>query len=409
MKVIEYFNPRLNGWLSLTLDNYLSLLFHTNKEKKFAKKRIPKGLPIRIIEPSSSKEEVALIPGNYVEVLIKKNLNLGINEKNGKIEINNEYKNRSEMKTYDVWTIGKIMTNDTNLKIILIEINEEIMVVDNTDKIRNLREIKLMENSLIAYNIKQINNNEYNTIKEEVEKKSEESNTLSYIKYDVINASLLCIVNKNEIKNMLTLKEYEEKYRRNNEEQNSISDISNPNSNNNLIGIRINNEANDIINFDEEIKNEINEYKYKCIFSYRDKFKKEIEKIINEMFQKCKYHVGKIIENNFEIVIFSNNEKDFNEEKNNFQKEYKQMRIDSDSLVDKNEVKDLAKKSNIKFIDIDKKNIYIVGADKNINNFIAVWDVTKDYSKEFQKKSKENEFIQKKLQTFQKKHKIKTK
>lgn len=409
MKVIEYFNPRLNGWLSLTLDNYLSLLFHTNKEKKFVKKRIPKGLPIRIIEPSSSKEEVALIPGNYVEVLIKKNLNLGINEKNGKIEINNEYKNRSEMKTYDVWTIGKIMTNDTNLKIILIEINEEIMVVDNTDKIRNLREIKLMENSLIAYNIKQINNNEYNTIKEEVEKKSEESNTLSYIKYDVINASLLCIVNKNEIKNMLTLKEYEEKYRRNNEEQNSISDISNPNSNNNLIGIRINNEANDIINFDEEIKNEINEYKYKCIFSYRDKFKKEIEKIINEMFQKCKYHVGKIIENNFDIVIFSNNEKDFKEEKNNFQKEYKQMRIDSDSLVDKNEVKDLAKKSNIKFIDIDKKNIYIVGEDKNINNFIAVWDVTKDYSKEFQKKSKENEFIQKKLQTFQKKHKIKTK
>ena len=56
-----------------------------------------------------------------------------------------------------------------------------------------------------------------------------------------------------------------------------------------------------------------------------------------------------------------------------------------------------------------QKDIYLIGEEKNINNFKVVWDMSKDYSKDIQKVSKQNENIQKELQTFKKKLKIKIK
>ena len=117
--------------------------------------------------------------------------------------------------------------------------------------------------------------------------------------------------------------------------------------------------------------------------------------------------MGKTNDNNFDVIIYGNNEEDFSEEKNNFEKQYKQVKLENDSPINKNEVTDLAMKSKVKFINIEKKNIYLVGEEKNINNFKTVWEIQKKYSKEIQKTSKENESIQKELQTFKKKHKIK--
>jgi len=71
MKIVEYFIPRLNGWLSLSLDTYISLLF-SQEDKKFCKIKIPKGLPLTISEKDSkTQEELSLVPGNFIEVLIK--------------------------------------------------------------------------------------------------------------------------------------------------------------------------------------------------------------------------------------------------------------------------------------------------------------------------------------------------
>ena len=52
MKSIEYFITRLNGWLSISLETYLSLLF-SQEENKFSKIKISKGMPIKAIEPES--------------------------------------------------------------------------------------------------------------------------------------------------------------------------------------------------------------------------------------------------------------------------------------------------------------------------------------------------------------------
>ena len=415
MKGIEYFIPRLNGWLSLSLDNYLSILF-SQEDKKFTKIKIPKGLPITPIDQSSSpQEEIDLSPGNFVEVLLKQNLILESNNKKGQIQVSNTNNNSKEAKLYDVWTRGKIITNDKNAKILFIELNDKIIIIDNMDIIRPLKKVETTKNVLIAYNLKQISSIEYNLIKNDSNKllaTDSNNNKLFYIKYDVINASLLCFGNKDDLNNLLLLKQHEERYKKyNSEEQNS--DLSNPNSNNNLIGVgikspgRSDNSDNKNIALDDDIKNELNEYKYKCYFHFRDKFKKDLEKNFGELFQKCKYYVGKNNDNNFDVIIYGNNEDDFLEEKNNFEKEYKQVKLESDIAVDKNEIKNLAKKSNIKFIDIEKKNIYLIGEEKNINNFKVVWDMSKDYSKDIQKVSKQNEVIQKELQTFKKKHNIK--
>ena len=280
MKNIEYFLPRLNGWLSISLDNYLSILF-SQENKKLPKIKIPKGLPITTEDQSPpSQEELDLSPGNFVEVLLKQNLILESNNKKGQLQISNVNNNSKEQKLYDVWTRGKIISNDKNSKIIFVELNDKIIIIDKIQTIRPLKKIKTTENVLVAYNLKQISSNEYNLINNEFNKLlSDEinNNKLFYIKYDVINTSLLCLGNKDDLNNLLLLKQYEKKYNKNNsDEQNSISDLSNPNSNNNLIGIGIkssggsDNSENKGIILDDEIKNELNEYKYKCYFNYRD-------------------------------------------------------------------------------------------------------------------------------------------
>ena len=420
MNAIEYFIPKLNGWLNLSLETYLTTLF-SQEEKKLSKIKIPKGLPINIPDSSSQpQEELSLSPGNFVEVLNKQNLILeSINEK-GRIQISNISNGQEEEKTYDVWSRGKIISSDTNSKILFVELNDNIIIIDNFELVRPLKEVKPTQSMLIAYNLKQIQSSDYNLIKDEFDKviatsTNANNNKIFYIKYDVINSSLLCLGNKDDINSLLELKKYEENFKKNNnDEQNSISDLSNPNSNNNLIGVRATNPSSSWENseskniaIDNNIKNEINEYKFKSFFTYRDKFRKDMEKNLGEVFQKCKYYVGKNKDNNFDIILYSNNGDEFMEEKSNFEKEYKQVKIESDIPVDKNEVKELAIKSNIKYFDVEKKNIYLVGETKNINNFKEVWDLSNDYTKDFQKINKEKDIIQKELQTFKKKNKIK--
>ena len=416
MKSIEYFITRLNGWLSISLETYLSLLF-SQEENKFSKIKISKGMPIKTIEPESSNNgEPLLSPGNFVEVLVKQNLVLETNNKNGQIQISNISNDKKSLKEYDVWTRGKVISNDTDSKILFIEINDKIEIIDDMNLVRPLKEIRTTNNDFFAYYIKQISNSEYNSIKEEFDKlmtANSNNNKLFYIKYDIIKSSLLCFGNKNDLNNLLLLNKQEEKYKKNNnnEEQNNNSD-SNPNSNNNLLGIKgPSKESEDsdkkIIIVDGEKQNEVNECKYKTSFSYREKFRKDLEKDFAELFQNCGYYIGKNIDNIFDVVIYSNNEDEYLKEKNICEKKYKQVKLDSDIPLNKNELSDLAMKSKVKYINIEKKSIYLVGEEKCINNFKTVWEMTKKYSKEIQKTSKENESIQKELQTFKKKHNLK--
>ena len=385
MKEFEYFIPQLNGWIPLSIEAYLSLLF-SKEDTSFSKIKIPKGLPLCPKDPSSQKiPENMLLPGNFIEAKLNQNLFLETNPKNGRIQIITNSEKSESASNNEAWYRAKIISYDDNSKLLFVEINENIEIVDNLDLIRPLKEVKYTKNELLAYNIKSIQKSDYEKIKGEIDK----------------------INNDTEIEESNI-----------SEEPNTNSDFSNPNSNKNLVGIKspsgrsetsdYNNSNKNII-LEKELKEEINNYKFKETFTYRDKFKKDIEKEAEELIQNCKYYIGKKYENNFDITIYGNDEQDFNEEKNIFEKKYKQVMLDLDDAVDKKEIEDLATKSKIKFFFIEKKCLYLVGEEKNINSFKAVWNLTNQYSKEIQKNYKENEELKKEIKSIKNKHKLKNK
>ena len=72
------------------------------------------------------------------------------------------------------------------------------------------------------------------------------------------------------------------------EEPNTNSDFSNPNSNNNLIGIKSPSGHSEISEHNSnkniiDLKVELNNYKFKQSFTYRNKFKKDMEKEVQEI------------------------------------------------------------------------------------------------------------------------------
>ena len=428
MKEFEYFIPQLNGWIPLSLEAYLSLLF-SKEDTSFSKIKIPKGLPLCPKDPSPQKiPENMLLPGNFIEAKLNQNLFLETNPKNGRIQlITNSVKSESA-SNYEAWYRAKIISYDDNSKLLFVEINENIEIIDNLDLIRPLKEVKYTKNELLAYNIKSIQKSDYEKIKGEIDKinndtEIEESNStlnkISEIQYNAKDLSLAFIGSKDLFRKISILKQYEQRNKKNiSEEPNTNSDFSNPNSNKNLVGIKspsgrsetsdYNNSNKNII-LEKELKEEINNYKFKETFTYRDKFKKDIEKEAEELIQNCKYYIGKKYENNFDITIYGNDEQDFNEEKNIFEKKYKQVMLDLDDAVDKKEIEDLATKSKIKFFFIEKKCLYLVGEEKNINSFKAVWNLTNQYSKEIQKNYKENEELKKEIKSIKNKHKLKNK
>jgi hypothetical protein len=428
MKEFEYFIPQLNGWIPLSIEAYLSLLF-SKEDTSFSKIKIPKGLPLCPKDPSPQKiPENTLLPGNFIEAKLNQNLFLETNPKNGRIQlITNSLKSESA-SNYEAWYRAKIISYDDNSKLLFVEINENIEIIDNLDLIRPLKEVKYTKNELLAYNIKSIQKSDYEKIKGEIDKinndtEIEESNStlnkIFEIQYNAKDLSLAFIGSKDLFRKISILKQYEQRNKKNiSEEPNTNSDFSNPNSNKNLIGIKspsgrsetsdYNNSNKNII-LEKELKEEINNYKFKETFTYRDKFKKDIEKEAEELIQNCKYYIGKKYENNFDITIYGNDEQDFNEEKNIFEKQYKQVMLDLDDAVDKKEIEDLATKSKIKFFFIEKKCLYLVGEEKNINSFKAVWNLTNQYSKEIQKNYKENEELKKEIKSIKNKHKLKNK
>ena len=423
MKEYEYFLPQLNGWLPLSLEAYLALLF-PREEPKFSKIKIPKGLTLSPkVSQSQNIAESMLLAGNFIEVKINQNLFLETNQRNGRIEFIQNSEKNSYSIPYDIWYKAKIISYDNNSKLLFVEINDNIEIIDNLDLIRPLKEIKYIKNDLLAFNIKQVQKNEFDLLKNELDKifnnnnEDKEKEELYEITYDIKNLSLSLIGNKDILKNISLLKQYEQRYKKNiYDEPNTNSDFSNPNSNNNLIGIKSpsgrsetseKNNSNKNIILEKDLKEEINNYKYKQSFTYRVKFKKDIEKEAEKLFQNCRYSIGKNYDNNFDITIYGNDEDEFNEEKNTFEKQYKQEMIDCDTTIDMNEIKDLADKSKVKFINLEKRCLYLVGEEKNINNFKMVWNIKKEYSKEIQKESKEKDEIIKEIQSVKKKHKIK--
>ena len=407
MNTLEYFLHQINGWISLSLEEYLSISFSGDKNK-FSKIKFTNNLPIQFVSSpkSDSNTEILLVSGNFIEVLTNQYFTLEKGNKIGQIKISNS--SNKQPNKYNVWVRAKIVTHDTESKLLFIEMNDEIHIIDNMEMIWPLQEVKLSHKDLIGYQIRKVLSNDYNSIKEKLEN-IHESDNLFYCKYDIIKSSLLCICNKNDLNNISLLKEYED----NCKDKNINSDFSYTNSNQSLVGVKTfseisDNSDNKVINtLDEETRNEINKYKFKKHYIFREKFKKDLVKCIGEYVKKCKFCIGKNFEKNFDFVLCGNDETEFMEEKNILDNNFKQLKLNIDNSVDKSKINDIAKISKIKFVSIENKHLYLVGEEKNINIFKSSFEIAQKYSKEKLKTSRENESLQKELQTFKKKTKIK--
>ena len=395
---IEYYLSEINAWILLDIEDYMNIIF--NQED--LKLKIIKSLantPIKIVSENENNLMISnpenLIYGNYIEVLIQQDISLTINSKKKahlSLSLNPNYKRK-----YDIWAQARIVSYDLKNKFLFLEYNEKLILIEDLTKIRPLSEIKKLDNDISIYYIKKISNSEYENFKTEYEalysNLEEEEQKLLYHNYNNIKSSLLVVLPKNSINDLPSLKEFEKNYG-NSEEKNSLSGNSEKSDKNK--------KSNDL-NGEEDILNKINKFQYKKTFIYKSFFKKDAEKILKNIIKKNKYFISVIESEEFKIIIYGNNEKDFNEEKGVFEKEYKPFEKKIEQNFNKSDLLKIANQTQVKFIYFGKKMIYLIGKEKNISNFNKMLDMNLDYSKAIQQSLKEKEDIEKKLDNIKKK------
>ena len=395
---IEYYLSEINAWILLDIEDYMNIIF--NKED--LKLKIIKSLaniPIKLVSENENMLMISnpenLIYGNYIEVLIQQDLSLTINSKKKthlSLSLNPNYKRK-----YDIWAQARIVSYDLKNKFLFLEYDEKLILIEDLTKIRPLSEIKKLDNDISIYYIKKISNSEYENFKTEYEalysNLGKEEKKLLYHNYNNIKSSLFVVLPKNNINDLPSLKEFEKNYG-NNEEQNSLSG--------NIEKSDKNKKPNDL-NGEEDILNKINKFQYKKSFIYKSFFKKDSEKILKNIIKKNQYFISVIDSEEFKIIIYGNNEKDFNEEKGVLEKEYKPFEKKIEQKFNKSDLLKIANQTQVKFIYFGKKMIYLIGKEKNISNFNKMLDMNLNYSKAIQQSLKEKEDIEKKLDNIKKK------
>ena len=416
MTKLEYFFPRLNGWVSLTLEEYVNILFGQDDQKLHSIKNL-RHLPLKLkLESEEIPENFPtshLISGNYIEIQLKQELNISASNQKGFLQINSKEDENS--KEYDIWVQAKIVSFDIGNNLLFLEYNDQIIILEDLTKIRSLSEKKMPKIDLVLYFIKKISNSDHKSFKKEFDDLKTETNKILYQETNLIKANLIIILEKSCINNLKILKEFEEKYGNSREgESNTNSEFgitsrsghSEEESEKNENKSRKSKNSNNVHD-EEDILNQINNYKFKEIFNFNMLFKKDAEKILKDVFTKNKYFVTASSTEEFRIILYSNDENDFNEEKVNFEREYKDYALNFEGTLIKSEASSLAKKANLKYIYFGKNFIYLIGDEKSLSNFKTVFNVTMKYTKEIQKTNKETESIKKKLDSYKKQYKLK--
>lgn len=400
---IEYFLSALNGWLCLNKKDIVDLFFRQQEGKIQKIKSI--NVPIKIILEDEFSNPEKLLPGYYVEVLIQKKLSLIVNITNKlNISITN---NEDNQKPYKIWVIAKIISYDFHKNILILDYDENLITIDDMNKIRPLSEIKKLEEDISIYYIKKISNSEYEKIRAEFEKFQneieEERKYLLYQEYDSI--SVFFFGPKKIINNLPSIKELEEKYNEDtNTNTNSVITSRSEDSEKNEIKSLKSKNSNILVD-EEDILNEINECEYKQSYEYKILFKTDAEDVLKKLIIKNKYYLTCFDSEDFKIIIYGKNKTEFEKEKKTFESGYKavELKNDNDNI---NEIKEIATKANV-LLYFGKNYIYLIGEEKNISNFKDALNLNAMYSKEIQLKNAEKDIIHKQLINMKNEYKIK--
>lgn len=412
---IEYFLRELNGWVSLDIEEYINLVFQ-QEDHKITKIKSLLHYPIKIISEYDKRTSISkpecLISGNYVEVLIQQELNLVSNDSR-EIKISFLH-NDNNKRQYNFWARAKIVSYDSNNNILLLEYNDKLILIDDMCKIRELSSLATIGDDISLYYLKKISTSEYEKFKTQYENTQkqidEEISHLLHHNFNNIKSSLTFICPKEYSDNLPFLREFELKNETYNYEE-SITGITSRSGKSEESDKYENKSKNsksfEIIFNEEEILNQIHKYKFNQIFVYKSIFKKDAERLMKNVIKNNKYYINIIDSEEFKIILYGNNEADFNEEKNMLQKEYKLEELNIEQNIDKSEIINLAKNMKVKYIYFGEKCLYLIGAEKSISSFKTMLKVKLMYTKEIQKSNRENECIQKKITDIKKEYKIK--
>ena len=397
---IEYYLSEINAWILLNVEDYMNIIFNQEDQKLKIIKSLA-NTPIKLVSENENENMLVisnpenLIYGNYIEVLIQQDLSLTINSKKKthlSLSLNPNYKRK-----YNIWAQARIVSYDIKNKFLFLEYDEKLILIEDLTKIRPLSEFKKLDNDISIYCIKKISNSEYKNFKTEYEaiysRLGEEEKKLLFHNFNSIKSFLFVTLPKNNINDLPSLKEFEKSYG-NTEENNSHS--------NNIEKSDKNKKSNGL-NGEEDILNEINKFQYKKTFAYKSFFKKDSEKILKSIIKKNQYFISVLDSEEFKIIIYGNDEKDFNEEKGVLEKEYKPFEKKIEQQYNKSDLSKIASQTQVKFIYFGKKMIYLIGKEKNLSNFNKMLDMNLNYSKAIQQSLKEKEDIEKKLDNIKKK------
>jgi hypothetical protein len=395
MNSINFFSHEFNVWISLNLyDFYLLLknknmlnennqfIFNFNDEDKFFINNNSNNNNKNNINNNNNNNE--FFSGKFIECklkaeftidIINENNNNNNNNNNNKILISNLNLN-DENLTKEIWVIGKIISIDNENNFYLIEFEDQIFLIDS---IKNLRQISNTNNNnnnnnkIILQYIKNINENNFEIIKEIL---NEKNNFISF-EFNKNNKILILVGEKKFIEEILLKIENKTKENEEKIKENELEKINKK---------KYKKELKFFLIFKEIIENEIKNLNLNLNEIYYSIFKENDEK-------------------NFKLILYSNNQ---NELENFYNKiNYKQEMIENDFLINVTETKNLLNKAKVKFNKVGKHKIFLLGSEKSIKNFKTLWNLTSNYSKQIEDTTKEKENLQKEISSFKKQYNIK--
>lgn len=373
MSSLEFYSNEINGWVHIPINELIELLRENNFLQNhnfyfFDKSNI---LNIHKEENKLNSNEGISI-GNYIEFKIKVIYIIKINPNNQKLFIEGYEENFIETNKI-IWAKGKIVSFDKENNIVFVEHNNSIYVIDDLNNMRKLTDI----NKEKIFSLKVINDISKNVIDEVLKEKKD----LCYL-YSEENKEIFIISEKNYclfINELLQIKKDEKEQ---------------------------------IDKFEREIETESNNIKemtkiskknFKEILIYNYHFKDFLEQKIREI-SNVEYSIfqSEQNENDFKMIIYSNNKDDLTDIKNTLNYYTEIINIDYPFNID--EIKELTIKMNVDYSFIDKNSIYLMDKDENkIANFKKIFNIKISYSKRIAEKTKESESVKKELNILKKK------
>lgn len=376
---IELYSKEFDGWIELRLSDFSCLLKHKDKDKeRFDMNKLKE---YKIV---SSDNQTTFEPkvGGYVEFKLEVNMSV-------ELDSNSHIVLKSNMtKKLTMWIRGKVIVSLSN-GLYLIEYNNKIY----DQSIKHIRFLSMpsMKDKLFNWS-SLVYPKVYKYISDQLNNLSALTKEHTYYDYDSKNNFFYVITDDTT---MIFIKEIIEQKQ---EECDLI----------NKYDIEIESEKRNLNKLNMILNSNLKE-----VLKFHIQFKQSIEKEVSLMniqyaiitHKEGENGVGFNDLNYFSLILYSKNQKQLDKALETLL--YKEEKIDNKSHISISEIESTATKAKLQHFYASDNEIYLLGKEKNINNFKKLWSITVKYNEKIQQTKIESENMKKELTTLKKQYKIK--